>query len=160
MELQVIVTKKESNEVNNISFDVKDKVTVGRHLDSPVVLQGEGLSRHHFSLSEEAGELKVEDLSSNGTWLNGKLMSAQHPTRVKSGDVVEVPGYRMQLMLPNRHDVTRYATGSANGNLPLKAKPAWAAPILATLGFFSGGELLLLAIAAFTAVLVSFYFSR
>src|ERR1700744_1663554 len=101
MQVNLAVTNKASKETHNYDLTVEEKINIGRHLGSSVLLQGDGLSRHHFSLMVIDGALTVEDLSSNGTWLNGALLKEQMSARVKSGDIIEVPGYEMQVTIQN-----------------------------------------------------------
>jgi len=99
MQLQFVVTNKTLNESSNRDLVVEEKITIGRHLGSPIALQGDRLSRHHFSLMVVDGVLTIENLSSNGTWLNGSLLNAKMRALVKSEDIIEVPGYEMRVMV-------------------------------------------------------------
>jgi predicted component of type VI protein secretion system len=101
MQVKLVVINKASKESSNCDLAMDQKITIGRHLGSPVVLQGDRLSRHHFSLMVIDGVLTVEDLSSNGTWLNGALLKEQMSAQVKSGDIIEIPGYEMQVTIQN-----------------------------------------------------------
>jgi len=69
----------------------------GRDLASPASLEGLGVSRDHFALVEEAGRLLIEDLSINGTFVNGARLPAKSPLPLTSGDVVEIPGYKIEM---------------------------------------------------------------
>jgi pSer/pThr/pTyr-binding forkhead associated (FHA) protein len=99
MRVRIVVTNHASNESSSHDLAGEEKIVLGRHLGSPVLLQGEGLSRHHFSLMVVDGALAIEDLSSNGTWLNGALLKGQAPARVRSGDLVEIPGYEIRVLV-------------------------------------------------------------
>lgn len=152
MQVKLIVTNKASKESTQCDLLIEDKVTIGRHLGSPVILQGDGLSRHHFSLSVVEGALAVEDLSSNGTWLNGTLLRPQTNVTVKTGDVLEVPNYEMQIT-----DAPKSAEETPATHLPLTgAKPAWAVPLQAASGFLEPRELALLVFAMAAFVLVTY----
>ena len=159
MQVQLIVTNKTSNEVTESSFEVEEKVTVGRYLNSPVVLQGEGLSRYHFSLCNKKGLLEIEDLSSNGTWLNGKLLKAHSSAQVRTGDAIEIPGHRMQVILAAPKSVTSYVAALPEES-SAKSKPAWTRPLVAALNFFDGLEIALMVLATLTFALISFYLTR
>src|SRR5215469_10540488 len=98
MQVRLVITNQASQEATSHDLAVDEKIIFGRHLGSPVLLQGDGLSRHHFSLAVVDGALSIEDLSSNGTWLNGGLLKGQPPAPVASGDMVEVPGYEIRVM--------------------------------------------------------------
>jgi predicted component of type VI protein secretion system len=161
MEVKLVVTHKASKEVSEASFSVEDKVTIGRYLNSPVMLQGEGLSRYHYTLSVIDGTLVLEDLSSNGTWLNGALLKARMTVRLKSTDVIEVPGYRMQILFaaaPPTSPSTRTETSRVEP-VP-ESKSVWARPLIAAAGFFEPLELAVVTFAAVTFALVSFYLTR
>ena len=101
MQVRLIVTNLASKEDTTCDLAVEEKIAIGRHLGSPVLLQGDRLSRHHFLLMVVDGALTVEDLSSNGTWVNGALLKEHMSARVESGDLIEVPGYEMQVMVQN-----------------------------------------------------------
>lgn len=99
MQVRLVIVNQASNESRSYDLRVDQKIIIGRHLESPVLLQGEGLSRHHFSLTVVDDALTIEDLSSNGTWLNGALLRGQAPARVTSGDTIEVPGHGIRVLV-------------------------------------------------------------
>lgn len=99
MQVRLIVSSQGSQEFVSHDFSIEEKIVLGRHAGSPVLLQGEGLSRHHFSLLPVDDALNIEDLSSNGTWLNGMLLKGQPSTRLSRGDIVEVPGYEIRVLV-------------------------------------------------------------
>ena len=99
MQVRLVIVNQASNESRSYDLTIDEKIIVGRHLESPVLLQGEGLSRHHFSLTVVDDALTIEDLSSNGTWLNGALLRGQAPARVTSGDRIEVPGHEIRVLV-------------------------------------------------------------
>lgn len=99
MQVRLVVTNQASQESSSYDLALDEKIILGRHLGSPVLFQGEGLSRHHFSLMAADGALSIEDLSSNGTWLNGALLKGQSSAPLASGDMVEVPGYEIRVLV-------------------------------------------------------------
>jgi len=101
MQVRLVVTNLMLNESTNYDLAVNEKITIGRYFGSPVTLQGDRLSRNHFSLVVTDGVLTIEDLSSNGTSLNGLPLKEKSPASVKSGDIVEVPGYQMEVSIQN-----------------------------------------------------------
>jgi pSer/pThr/pTyr-binding forkhead associated (FHA) protein len=162
MEFKLVVTNNTSKEVSVVPLNVEKKVIIGRHLESPVQLQGEGLSRHHFSLTLIDGALAVADLSSNGTWLNGEQLKAQTTSRVKSGDIIEIPGYNFQVQsedagasLQKQGAVSPVAAAPA-----AKPVPAWQRPLVAALHFLEPAEVVLLLTVVATVMLISFYANR
>jgi predicted component of type VI protein secretion system len=100
MQITFLVTNKALSTTSEYAVAVEDKVIIGRHLGSLVPLQGDRLSRHHFSLAVVDGALLIEDMSSNGTWLNGSLLKGHKTAEVKAGDIISIPGYEMIAELP------------------------------------------------------------
>jgi predicted component of type VI protein secretion system len=136
------------------------KITIGRHLGSPVVLQGDRLSRHHFSLMVIDGALTVEDLSSNGTWLNGALLKEQMSAQVKAGDIIEIPGYEMQVMIQNTDAPQKLRTEEV---LPVPSKESestWKRPLIARSRILEPREVALLLFAVASFALISFFLNR
>jgi len=161
MEFKLVVTNNTSKEVSVVPLNVEKKVIIGRHLESPVQLQGEGLSRHHFSLTLIDGALAVADLSSNGTWLNGEQLKAQTTSRVKSGDIIEIPGYNFQVMSEETGTSLQKQSAVSPAAAPAKKPvPAWQRPLIAALHFFEPAEVVLLLTVAATVALISFYANR
>jgi predicted component of type VI protein secretion system len=108
------------------------------------------------------GVLAVEDLSSNGTWLNGTLLKAQMTAPVKSGDVIEIPGYHMQVMVQSvdapQNKQARIVAPPIES--PAAPRPAWTRPLVAALSFFEPVEAVLILLATATFALISFYLNR
>ncbi len=160
MQMQLEVLSKASNELTRALFAINDKVAVGRHLSSPVLLQGEALSRHHFNFLLKEDGLEMEDLSSNGTWLNGKQLRKRVSARVKSGDVIEISGYRMEVILgvPGNSSGTRSAGKSAQTSTD--SKNSWSRPLMGALHFFDPFELVLILLVISIFALITFYLTR
>ena len=160
MQIKLVVTNKVSKESSNCDLAVDQKITIGRHLGSPVVLQGDRLSRHHFSLIVIDGALTVEDLSSNGTWLNGALLKEQMSAQVKSGDLIEIPGYEMQVMIQNTHASQKPQTEEAGPVTSKEPGPSWQRPAVAALRILEPREAALLLFAVASFALISFFLNR
>jgi predicted component of type VI protein secretion system len=157
MQVRLVVTNKASKESSNCALALEEKIIIGRHLGSPVVLQGDRLSRHHFSLIVIDGALTVEDLSSNGTWLNGALLKEQMSAKVKSGDIIEIPGYEMQVIIQNT-DAPQKPQAEAAMPVPSKeAGPTWKRPLVAALRILEPREAALLLFAVASFALISFF---
>ena len=160
MQVQLEVLSKTDNERTKALLAVKDQVTVGRHLSSPVLLQGEALSRRHFAFLLKPHGLEMEDFSSNGTWLNGKQLKKHVSARVKSGDVIEISGYRMEVKLevPESSSGTqverKFARTSTGSN------SSWTRPLTVALNFFDTFELVLILLSTVTLALIAFYLTR
>src|ERR1700760_4479565 len=80
MQVTLIRLNTSTQETVETQVDIEDRVVLGRHLDSPVLLQGEALSRQHFALFITDDQLLVENLSVNGTRLNGEALAIQNPS--------------------------------------------------------------------------------
>jgi pilus assembly protein CpaF len=75
------------------------EIVLGKHPDCDVVLADPKVSRKHARIVSRDGALFVGDLgSTNGTKLNGELLSAEAPLR--SGDVIEIAAFRIQIEEP------------------------------------------------------------
>lgn len=160
MQVKLVVTNKASKESSNCDLLMDQKITIGRHLGSPVVLQGDRLSRHHFSLMVIDGALTVEDLSSNGTWLNGALLKEQMSAQVKAGDIIEIPGYEMQVMIQNTDAPQKLRTEEV---LPVPSKESestWKRPLIARSRILEPREVALLLFAVASFALISFFLNR
>src|SRR5258708_23235215 len=65
MQVTLIRLNTSTQETVEAQVDIEDRVVLGRHLDSPLLLQGEALSRQHFALFITDEQLMVENLSPN-----------------------------------------------------------------------------------------------
>jgi hypothetical protein len=66
MQVTLIRLNTTTNETVEVQVDIEDRVVLGRHLDSPLLLQGEALSRQHFALFITDEQLMIENLSGPG----------------------------------------------------------------------------------------------
>ena len=127
MRVQLLITRNSDSDFQAVTCDLDSRLVLGRDLDSPACLEGLGVSRDHFALVPQAGNLLVEDLSSNGTFVNGARLPARTPSPLKSGDVIEIPGYKIEMNWgsgPSEAEVPD-AVVSATGNrlrLPLSVQ--------------------------------------
>ncbi|RZU42247.1 FHA domain-containing protein [Edaphobacter modestus] len=99
MQVTLIRLDTSTQEATKAQIEIEDRVFFGRQLGSPLTLQGEALSRQHFALFIAEERLMIENLSGNGTSLNGEALTIKSPSSVQSGDVVEVPGYQIRVEL-------------------------------------------------------------
>lgn len=87
-------------------------LSIGRGPDNDMVLETEGISRHHCKLYSRGGAWYVEDLgSTNGVILNGKKIGA--PREIKEGDRIEL--YDQCLVFTDEKGVASLAAGAAGG---------------------------------------------
>ncbi|MDX1931054.1 MAG: FHA domain-containing protein [Capsulimonadales bacterium] len=78
-------------------FPFESEMTIGREKDNSLSLPGEGtVSRRHARIEEENGAWIVTDLgSSNGTYINGKRLTA--PQALRRGDEVQFGSLRFRF---------------------------------------------------------------
>jgi pSer/pThr/pTyr-binding forkhead associated (FHA) protein len=95
--VQLLITRNSDSDLQAVTCDLDSRLVLGRDRASPACLEGLGVSRDHFALIEQAGNLLVEDLSSNGTFVNGARLPARIPSPLKTGDVIEIPGYKIEM---------------------------------------------------------------
>ncbi len=157
MQFVLIVTNKTSGTSTRCDLALDEPVVLGRHMESPVALLGEGLSRRHFMLSLKEGTLFIQDLSSNGTWLNGIQLRSQTIVRVRPSDLLEVPGYEVRIAhsLPLQTE-----DPSGIGEKPDRTNPSsrWAKASQAVTKIFEPRELLLIGCILATIVLLGYAF--
>ncbi len=66
-----------------------DRISVGRARNCDVSFRHPSVSKLHAHFRTEGGRLTVTDLrSKNGTWINGKVLSADQPIDVRAHDRV------------------------------------------------------------------------
>jgi pSer/pThr/pTyr-binding forkhead associated (FHA) protein len=148
MQVTLIRLNTSTQETVEAQVDIEDRVALGRHLGSPLPLQGEALSRQHFALFITDEQLMIENLSGNGTRLNGEALAIQNPSALQSGDVLEVPGYQIRVELG----------GSPQSETTAETKaPAWRRYSTAALNFFDPLEITLLLCAAACIWLFTYY---
>ena len=100
MELLIVVDSQQNGASNSVRYELDNSVTLGRSLESPVPLDGNGISREHVKLHVESGTLFITDLSSNGTWLNTQRLTRLEAHRVKAGDEIQIPGFKIRISWP------------------------------------------------------------
>jgi hypothetical protein len=148
MQVTFIRLNTSTQETVEAKVDIEDRVVLGRHLGSPLLFQGEALSRQHFALLIIDGQLMVENLSNNGTSLNGEALAVQSPTSLQSGDLVEIPGYqiRVELREASQNDATAEVE-----------VPVWQSYSKVALNFFDPLEITLLLCAIACICLFTYY---
>jgi hypothetical protein len=150
MQVTLIRLNTSTQETAEAQIEIGDRVVLGRHLGSPLLLQGEALSRQHFALFIADDQLMIENLSNNGTRLNGEALVLQSPSALQSGDAVEVPGYRIRVEL---------GEVSQNEETVETTAPAWQRYCAMVLSFFDPLEITLLLCAIACIWLFTYYIS-
>jgi hypothetical protein len=155
MQLTLVLTNKTSQEVTESLIELEDQVVFGRHLGSPMLFEGDAISRQHFSIELKDGRAAAANLSSNGTMLNGIPLQGQESMLLVTGDILAVPGYEIRVELAGE-DASGAASpqrGSANN------VPVWNKVLRTAVGFFDPLEVLLLLCAIATIALTMYYFT-
>jgi len=67
-------------------------MTIGRSMDNDIIIEGEGVSRHHAQIKLRQGQYVLRDLeSANGTFVNGQRIHEecvlQHGDRIRLANV-------------------------------------------------------------------------
>lgn len=148
MQVTLIRLNTSTQETVETQVDIEDRVVLGRHLDSALLLQGEALSRQHFALFITDEQLLIENLSVNGTRLNGEALALQNPSSLVSGDLVEVPGYQIRV------ELREASQNEATAEIKV---PAWQTCSKAALNFFDPLEITLLLCAIACICLFTYY---
>ena len=150
MQVTLIRLNTSTQETVEAKVDIEDRVVVGRHLGSPLLLQGEALSRQHFALFITDEQLMIENLSGNGTRLNGEALAIESPSSLQAGDSVEIPGYQIRVELRE---------ASQNEATVEIEVPAWQSYGKVALNFFDPLEITLLLCAIACICLFTYYIS-
>jgi hypothetical protein len=80
-------------------------ITLGRHADNTVVLSDSQVSRHHASISRQAGTYVIQDLgSANGTYVNEQQIIG--PQLLRGGDVVRLGNTLFDVEMASDLDAT------------------------------------------------------
>jgi predicted component of type VI protein secretion system len=152
VELLISTRSLDSGELNSAQRELDGGVTLGRGPESLLPLDGTGISREHLRLHSESDRILVTDLSSNGTWLNGRRLTRGEAHPVTPSDTIKIPGFEIGVHLPNV---------PVQPNAGPAGKPALAGGRLAFVRAFadslSTGEKLLILLALATLALVCAY---
>jgi predicted component of type VI protein secretion system len=137
-------------------------IVLGRGPDSPLMLAGTGISRDHVRLHCEGEVVWVTDLSSNGTWINGRRLTRGQSYALKAGDAVQLPGYDLEIGILNLEPVPAAAQAGAAGNRSPAVKAgkfSFLSPVKRFAGSFSALEKLLVLTSLCSIALLAAYLS-
>ena len=102
MELELTIESKQTGSTETKRLPISSpgqpkggRLVLGRGPESPVALEGTGLSREHLAFEVNGNGCEVIDLSANGTWVNGQRLTAGKKYPAKSTDRIEIPGYSL-----------------------------------------------------------------
>ena len=91
---RVVFVRSESQQGRE--FEVNDVVVLGRSDETDVVLDDPYASEFHMRLVSQENGIMLHDLgSTNGTYVNGRRVSA--PTELKRGDTIQVGKTVMEI---------------------------------------------------------------
>ncbi|QDT14251.1 FHA domain-containing protein [Alienimonas californiensis] len=97
-----------------VAVPAERPLTVGRMTGNGLVVRDDSLSRRHFQLLYEEGELRIEDLgSSYGTFLNEERLSPGVPRSIRPEDAVRAGQSRFALHAAAAAPAARPAPRSA-----------------------------------------------
>ncbi len=84
---------------NGKEIKVHSKVTIGRAKENDIVIDDSMVSRYHLEIQQIRGSYFVKDKgSSNGTFLNGRLVAPDKYIKIHNGDTIRL-GTRIELTM-------------------------------------------------------------
>ena len=99
MELELSIETKDTGAVAVERPTLPGRLVLGRGPESPVALDGPLISREHVVFEFREGMLTLEDLSVNGSWLNGQALKRGQRYEVTEADRVQLPGYEFRCAI-------------------------------------------------------------
>ncbi len=77
-------------ELNGTLFDIIEEETmIGRNADCTIILEFQGISRHHMQLNLKNSEAEIKDMGSkNGTYINNNKIEGTKA--IKRGDIIKL----------------------------------------------------------------------
>lgn len=90
MELLVFASLGAEGPPEEYRLEDPERVVLGRGPQSPVPLDGPAVSREHLTLEVRGGALWATDVSSNGSYFNGRTLMPGAPQLVGPSDEVRV----------------------------------------------------------------------
>ncbi|HEX4772177.1 MAG TPA: FHA domain-containing protein [Bryobacteraceae bacterium] len=150
MQIDLIIRKESEPGPYTITCDLAERLVFGRSIGSPVNFAGSDISREHFALQARNGQVWVQDLSSNGTFINGEPVAQRKPKKLSEGDVITVPGYEIEL---GRRLPIISAPKPQQSTIPPqigKAASRWS-------GSFTPWEIIVIAAAIASFILIVYY---
>jgi len=104
-------------------------ISIGRHSDCSVVLEGDVVSRQHVRLEPQDETFLLVDTSQNGTWLNGQRLT--EPRLLVSGDRFRISDYELTYLEVSDDELTVIASDGAvvaGVRIDAAAREAWVEP--------------------------------
>ena len=171
MEILLSISSKSDGSVREVKRSINDGLAVGRGAEEGILLEGLDLSREHFIFTTEGSEVRVKDLSVNGTWLNGIRLRKSVESVIRPGDKIEIPGYVLSFTRPDQAEEPEPAAEaivsspvapiqSTIPNLPSHKGPlAFLDPIFGFIGSFTFMEKVTVLIGLCGLILLGTYFA-
>jgi len=104
VELIFTVLSKADQSSQEVRRQMDGELIFGRTPDSPVPMDGQGISRYHFTVKLDGDRVILIDTSANGTWLNGTRLAKGDEYPVSPSDVVQIgeakTGYEIRIASP------------------------------------------------------------
>jgi predicted component of type VI protein secretion system len=172
VELLISVHSNENGALKSARCSLDGAVTLGRGPESPVLLDGNGISREHLRLHSDGDGIFITDLSSNGTWLNTQRLTRGEPHPLTPADAIKIPGFEIRIDLQDTSAadgrqaragatvVSKSTAAPVRTNGPHKSGPIESGPLKSLRVFgasLSKVEGLLIALALATLAMVALY---
>lgn len=90
MELLVFASSGAERPAEEYRLEDPERVVLGRGPQSPVPLDGPAVSREHLTLEVRGGALWATDVSSNGSYFNGRALTPGAPQLIGPSDELRV----------------------------------------------------------------------
>lgn len=138
--------------------EITGRSVFGREITSPVRLEGSEISREHFTLTLQDDGVYLEDLSANGTQVNGDTVARGRSRKLREGDVVSVPGYELEWKQTPAPQAQRQSAPIESSRLEAPPKTEKAGSMLKALAL-TKWELFICGVVAATLFLLVYYFA-
>jgi pSer/pThr/pTyr-binding forkhead associated (FHA) protein len=152
VELELAIETKDSGAVTVERLPFAGRLVLGRGPESPVALDGPLISREHVAFEYQGGKLSLEDLSANGSWLNGQPLVRGRRYEVTEADRVQLPGYEMRCVILQREGAV-----AAEASTPVAIPQV--SPLKGVMNSITGMEIVV-ALSVLAAVALSVIFLR
>ena len=97
-------------------LEIVDKVFIGRSCkgvdpQKRILVHHEKVSRDHAVISRGIKDIKITDMSKNGTWINGTRLAAGSSGSLVDGDTVSLGNFSCQVYYPDNVTAAKDRTG-------------------------------------------------
>jgi len=96
--IKLIIKAAGHDEEKEYNFD-QNIIKFGRLKANDVILPGENISRHHCTITREEGQFHITDNSSNGAFLNKKIIGRGNQLPLRNGDIIDVGDFSVEFQL-------------------------------------------------------------